>query len=199
MSSSAARTSTRPNFRCPKWHYLEGGRYIHTFTSVVTKDPDTGVMNVGLYRGMIGQKDTSPFLLIKGGQHWGAHFVKWAARGQPMPVACVIGWDPIMSFLSGSPLPSGVCEYDVMGGYRGEPAQLVRARPSISPCRRARKSSSKAPSATTRPPMRRRTVRRIYRLRLGPADAAAIHENHLHHPPPRSGLLRLAGGHAARV
>ena len=113
-------------FPVPKWHYLEGGRYIHTFTSIVTKDPDTGVMNVGLYRGMIGQKDTSPFLLIKGGQHWGAHFVKWAARGQPMPVACVIGWDPIMSFLSGSPLPSGVCEYDVMGGYRGEPAQLVR-------------------------------------------------------------------------
>ena len=43
-----------------------------------------------------------------------------------MPVACVIGWDPIMSFLSGSPLPAGVCEWDVMGAYRGEPAQLVR-------------------------------------------------------------------------
>ena len=53
-------------FPVPKWHYLEGGRYIHTFTSIVTKDPDTGVMNVGLYRGMIGKKDTSPFLLIKG-------------------------------------------------------------------------------------------------------------------------------------
>jgi len=112
-------------FPVPKWHYLEGGRYIHTFSSIVTKDPDTGVMNVGMYRGMIGHKDTAPFLLVKGGQHWGAHFVKWAARGKPMPVACVIGWDPIMSFLSGSPLPSGVCEYDVMGGYRGEPAHLV--------------------------------------------------------------------------
>ena len=86
-------------FPVPKWHYLEGGRYIHTFTSVVTRDPDTGVMNVGMYRGMIGKKDTAPFLLIKGGQHWGQHFVKWAARGEPMPVACVIGWDPIMSFL----------------------------------------------------------------------------------------------------
>src|ERR1700688_3341469 len=113
------------DFPVPKWHYLEGGRYIHTFSSIVTKDPDTGVMNVGMYRGMIGQKDTAPFLLVKGGQHWGAHFVKWAARGNPMPVACVIGWDPIMSFHSGSPLPSGVCEYDVMGGYRGEAAQLV--------------------------------------------------------------------------
>jgi UbiD family decarboxylase len=113
-------------FPVPKWHYLEGGRYIHTFSAIVTRDPETRVMNVGLYRGMIGQKDTTPFLLIKGGQHWGAHFVKWAARGEPMPVACVIGWDPIMPFLAGSPLPSGVCEWDVMGAYRGEPAQLVR-------------------------------------------------------------------------
>jgi UbiD family decarboxylase len=113
-------------FPVPKWHYLEGGRYIHTFSAIVTKDPDTSVINVGIYRGMIGRKDTAPFLLVKGGQHWGAHFVKWAARKQPMPVACVIGWDPIMPFLAGSPLPAGVCEWDVMGAYRGEPAQLVR-------------------------------------------------------------------------
>jgi 4-hydroxy-3-polyprenylbenzoate decarboxylase len=113
-------------FPVPKWHYLEGGRYIHTFSAIVTKDPETGVCNVGLYRGMIGQKNTAPFLLIKGGQHWGAHFAKWSARKQPMPVACVIGWDPIMPFLSGSPLPAGVCEWDVMGGYRGAPVELVR-------------------------------------------------------------------------
>ncbi len=113
-------------FPVPKWHFREGGRYIHTFSAIVTKDPETGVMNVGIYRGMIGRKNTAPFLLVKGGQHWGAHFLKWAARKQPMPVACVIGWDPIMAFLAGSPLPAGVCEWDVMGAYRGEPAQLVR-------------------------------------------------------------------------
>ena len=43
-----------------------------------------------------------------------------------MPVACVIGCDPIMPFLAGSPIPAGVCEWDVMGAYRGEPAELVR-------------------------------------------------------------------------
>src|SRR5206468_5227300 len=47
-------------------------------------------------------------------------------RGQPMPVACVIGWDPIMPFLAGSPIPAGVSEWDVMGAYRGDPAELVR-------------------------------------------------------------------------
>jgi 4-hydroxy-3-polyprenylbenzoate decarboxylase len=113
-------------FPVPKWNYREGGRYIHTFSGIVTRDPDTRVMNVGIYRGMIGRKDTSPMLLIKGGQHWGQHFVKYAARKEPMPVACVIGWDPIMPFLAGSPIPTGVCEWDVAGGYRGEPAELVR-------------------------------------------------------------------------
>jgi UbiD family decarboxylase len=112
-------------FPVPKWHYLEGGRYIHTFSAIVTRDPDTRMMNVGIYRGMIGHKDTAPFLLIKG-QHWGAHLVKWAARGEPMPMACVVGWDPIMPFIAGSPIPAGVCEWDVMGAYRDEPAQLVR-------------------------------------------------------------------------
>src|SRR5215472_2222675 len=67
-------------FPVPKWHYLEGGRYIHTFSGVVTRDPETRAMNVGIYRGMIGKKDTAPFLLIKGGQHWGQHFLKYAAR-----------------------------------------------------------------------------------------------------------------------
>src|SRR5438309_1851070 len=113
-------------FPVPKWHYLEGGRYIHTFSGIVTRDPETRAMNVGIYRGMIGKRNTAPFLLIKGGQHWGQHFLKYAARGEPMPVACVVGWDPIMPFLAGSPIPTGVCEWDVMGAYRGEPAELVR-------------------------------------------------------------------------
>jgi UbiD family decarboxylase len=113
-------------FPVPRWHFREGGRYIHTFSSVVTRDPDTRVMNVGVYRGMIGKRDTTPMLLIKGGQHWGQHFLKYASRGQEMPVACVIGGDPVMPFLAGSPLPAGLCEYDVMGAYRGEPMQLVK-------------------------------------------------------------------------
>ena len=113
-------------FPVPRWQYLEGGRYIHTFSGIVTRDPETRVMNVGIYRGMVGTRNTTPFLLIKGGQHWGNHFVKWADRSEPMPVACVIGWDPMMPFLAGSPIPAGVCEWDVMGAYRGEPAELVR-------------------------------------------------------------------------
>src|SRR6202167_363883 len=101
-------------FPIPKWHYLEGGRYIHTFSAIVTKDPDTGVMNVGLYRGMIGKKHTAPFLLVNVRERGGAHCVTWAGGDKPIPVACVVGWDPIMACLAGSPRRARVCEWDVM-------------------------------------------------------------------------------------
>jgi 4-hydroxy-3-polyprenylbenzoate decarboxylase len=113
-------------FPVPKWHYLEGGRYINTYACIVTKDPDTGVQNAGIYRGMVGRKNSIPSLLIKGGQHWGQHFAKYSDRKEKMPVACVIGWDPIMGFLAGSPLPAGICEFDVLGAYRGAPVPVVR-------------------------------------------------------------------------
>src|SRR2546425_4342824 len=114
-------------FPVPKWHFKEGGRYIHTFSAIVTRDPDTRVMNAGIYRGMIGKKNTTPMLLMKGGQHWGHHFVKYSERGQPMPVACVIGWDPIMPFLAGSPIPVGLSDCDEMRAYSDEPGELVRS------------------------------------------------------------------------
>jgi len=40
-------------FPVPYWNRLDGGRYIMTYGGVVTKDPTTDVMNVGVYRGMI--------------------------------------------------------------------------------------------------------------------------------------------------
>ena len=74
---------------------------------------------------MVGRKNSIPSLLIMGGQHWGQHFAKYADRKEKMPVACVIGWDPIMGFLAGSPLPAGMCEFDVLGAYRDAPVPLV--------------------------------------------------------------------------
>jgi len=112
-------------FPVPKWHHLDGGRYINTFSSIVTRDPETGVQNVGLYRGMIGSRNTIPSLLIMG-QHWGHHFAKYCAMGKPMPVAGVCGTEPIVPFIASSPIPAGVCEYDVMGAFRGAPMELVR-------------------------------------------------------------------------
>jgi UbiD family decarboxylase len=113
------------DFPVPKWHREDGGRYINTFQATVTMDPDTGVHNLGIYRGMIGQKDTLPVLLWRA-QNWGVHFQKWADRGMKMPVAHVYGWEPSLPFCASAPVPTGVSEYDVMGAIRGKPVELVK-------------------------------------------------------------------------
>src|SRR5499426_458848 len=110
----------------PHWNRLDGGRYLITYAGVVTKDPNTNVMNVGIYRGMVTGRDTIPILMWRA-QHIGHHVSEWRARGhKEMPIAVVIGWEPSLGFCAGSPVPKGICEYDVMGAIRGEPVDLVK-------------------------------------------------------------------------
>ena len=93
---------------------------------MVTKDPTTNVMNVGIYRGMVTGRDTIPILMWRA-QHIGHHVTEWRAKGaKEMPIAVAIGWEPSLGFCAGSPVPKGVCEYDVMGAIRGEPVDLVK-------------------------------------------------------------------------
>jgi UbiD family decarboxylase len=110
----------------PYWNRLDGGRYLITYAGVVTKDPATGVMNVGVYRGMLAARDKIPILMWRA-QHIGHHVTSWLAAGKTeMPIAVAIGWEPSLGFCAGSPVPKGICEYDVMGALRGEPVELVK-------------------------------------------------------------------------
>ena len=84
-------------FPVPRWHRKDGGRYINTFQGTVTKDPETGIFNVGIYRGMIGQKNTIPVLIWRA-QHWGLHATEYEKRHIEMPVAFVSGWAPSPGF-----------------------------------------------------------------------------------------------------
>ena len=111
-------------FPAPIWNRRDGGRYILTYAGCVTKDPDTNVHNVGIYRGMIADRDKIPVLLWRA-QNWGSHFSKYEERGEEMPVAAVLGWEPSMGFTGGAPIPRGVSEYEVMGAIRGAPVELV--------------------------------------------------------------------------
>ena len=51
---------------------------------------------------------------------------KYEERGEPMPVAIVVGCDPMSFLMSSSEIPYGVCEYEVIGGMRGKPVELVK-------------------------------------------------------------------------
>ena len=113
-------------FPTPKWHEEDGGRYIGTGSFNVTKDPDEGWVNCGTYRVMIHDEKSVGFY-ISPGKHGRIQRDKYEARGEPMPVAIVLGCDP-MSFLMGSSeVPYGVSEYDVIGGIRGEAVDVVKA------------------------------------------------------------------------
>ena len=97
-----------------------------TYGGVVTKDPDSGVMNVGIYRGMIADKNKIPILMWRA-QHIGHHVTAWQQKGhKEMPIAVAIGWEPSLGFVAGSPVPKGLCEYDVIGAMRGAPVELVK-------------------------------------------------------------------------
>ncbi len=112
-------------FPVPKWHALDGGRYIHTFGGVITKHPVTGWTNVGIYRGMVVDEKTIAWTLTLG-KHWGHHYYEYMQLGKPMPVAVIFGWDPVLPFAACAPHPAGVSEYEIMGALRERPVELVK-------------------------------------------------------------------------
>lgn len=112
-------------FPAPRWHYLDGGRYIDTFCAVVTRDPESGQTNLGIYRGQVlGRTSVGKLLIMT--QHWGGHFAKHRASRKPMPVAVVHGWHDALPFCAGSPFPKNVCEWDMVGAILGRPVKLVK-------------------------------------------------------------------------
>jgi UbiD family decarboxylase len=117
-------------FPVPYWNAFDGGRYINTLCSIVTMDPDSKLMNIGTYRGMISTKNTISVLLAAT-QHWGFHFAKYKDRGEEMPVAVVYGWDPTLLIASTAPLTHNDCsEYEIVGAMRQNPVRLVKCETS---------------------------------------------------------------------
>jgi 4-hydroxy-3-polyprenylbenzoate decarboxylase len=113
-------------FPVPHLHDGDGGRYLGTWHMVVTKDPDSGWMNWGMYRVMVADHKTMTGL-IRPDQHIGLHYYqKYEARKKPMEFAVVTGTEPVSSIVAATRVPMGVNEADVAGGLRGAPLELVK-------------------------------------------------------------------------
>jgi 4-hydroxy-3-polyprenylbenzoate decarboxylase len=112
---------TLPILKC--WP-LDGGRFI-TLPCVVTKDPDTGERNVGMYRIQIYDDKTT-------GMHWqlqkvGArHGRRYYETGTRMPVSIFIGGDPMFPFAATAPMPDGLDEFLLAGYLRKKSVELVK-------------------------------------------------------------------------
>src|SRR6266852_802942 len=118
------RPSTLLNLPIQKCWPLDGGRFI-TLPCVVTKDPDTGERNVGMYRIQIYDERTA-------GMHWqlqkvGArHGRRYHETGTRMPVAVFLGGDPMFPFAATAPLPDGLDEFLLAGYLRKKSVELVK-------------------------------------------------------------------------
>jgi len=113
----------------PFVHRTDGGRYL-TDHWVINQDPDTGWTNVAVYRFMVKGPRRGAALWTMGQHGPSIHYMKYEARGKVCPVAIAIGADPISVFALAVSWPAGVCEYDYVGGLRGQPLELVRAETS---------------------------------------------------------------------
>lgn len=110
----------------PKWHEHDGGRYIGTGCTVITEDPDTGWVNLGVYRSVVLDKKSVSILFIPG-KDGRIIMEKYHERGESCPVAMVLGLDPHTWFASSMTVGRQETEYELAGWMRDEPVPVVES------------------------------------------------------------------------
>lgn len=108
----------------PTWTVGEDPAPFFTSPYVITKDPETGIRNVGTYRMQVKGPNKTGFSMGRA-QDAAFHVRRNDERNQPTPVAVVVGADPTIGFVSVSKLSESLDEFAVAGGLRGEPVELV--------------------------------------------------------------------------
>ena len=102
----------------------DGGPFL-TLPIIHTKDPNTGIRNVGMYRMQV----FGPTLTA---MHWhkhkvsAKHFNEYKKLGKRMPVAVALGGDPVYAYSATAPLPENVDEYMLAGFLRKKKVELVK-------------------------------------------------------------------------
>lgn len=109
----------------PGW---DNAPYMST-SGFITKDPDSGLQNLGLYRAQVKAPrrlgmNTSTELRSGGYLHW----QKYKAKGQRMPAAVIVGAPPAVGYAMIQKAPEHIDELALAGGLVGQPINVVRAR-----------------------------------------------------------------------
>ncbi len=113
--------SKLPILKC--WPF-DGGPFV-TFPMVNTKDPISGIRNIGMYRLQVfGPNET--------GMHWhrhkvGArHYEEYKKKNELMPIAVALGGDPVYTYAATAPMPDNLDEYILAGFLRKKKVKLVK-------------------------------------------------------------------------
>lgn len=102
----------------------DGGPFV-TLPVIHTKDPNNHSRNVGMYRMQV----FGPTLT---GMHWhrhkvsAKHFNEYKKLKKRMPVAVIVGGDPVYAYSATAPLPENVDEYMLAGFLRKKKVELVK-------------------------------------------------------------------------
>ena len=107
-----------PGFSC-------GIRFTAPF---ITKDPETGMRNVGMYSGHFRGRHKLIAGIARTHHAMLYHHPAAVKRGEPLPVAIVLGALPDINYVSAANLPYGLDELEVAGAIRGRPVDLVRCK-----------------------------------------------------------------------
>ncbi len=111
-------------FPAPKWHELDGGRYIGTADMVVTRDPQSGWVNIGTYRACLVDRNRLTLWILE--HHHGKQIAReYWAQGRACPVAIVLGCEPATWLAAPAAVKAGGSEYDYAGALRGAPVEVM--------------------------------------------------------------------------
>lgn len=104
-------------------HALDAGPYISCGVAV-SKDPDTGLRGMGIYRIQVRSKDEISIYIASAPL---IDFLKKAEdRGQPLPIAIAVGLEPLNYISSVAVAPPGGDKFEVAGALRKRPVELAR-------------------------------------------------------------------------
>ena len=104
-----------------KHHEMDGGPYVDM--SSVARDRASGVYNCSYHRMEVKDRSHTGFLMTL--QHMWLIFRGYEEAGEECPVATVIGHHPAYQMGACYGGPFEISEYDIIGGYLGEPLRLV--------------------------------------------------------------------------
>jgi len=112
--------SKLPILKCwPK----DGGKFL-TLPMVITRDPDTGRRNVGLYRMQVLDK-TSTAMHCQIHNVGARHYQRYKELGKKIPVAVAIGGQPSLTYSATAPLPDQVDEFMFAGFLQNASVDMV--------------------------------------------------------------------------
>ncbi|MEE8348632.1 MAG: UbiD family decarboxylase [Acidobacteriota bacterium] len=112
-------------FPAPKYFGGDGGRYIGTAHAVMTRDPDSDWVNMGVYRMMVQDQNTLS-ILFEAVRHSRFIVQKYWDAGKPCPVAVSFGHHPLALMFAGIEAPQGVSELAYAGAVAQQPYEVIK-------------------------------------------------------------------------